>query len=162
MTEHGEQEGVVPARALDFATDGFGVGMGLEDVEREPAQDSEVLGSVVLSRAVAILVEVDVEYPMELVLDAPVTARDLQQPLGGHVSGQQIVPHHRRVGGIAMQSSARCDAADRDDAGEAMDGRQAGVAHDCRLPRFAPAVAGRLELAGGRALSGASCPTTAL
>ncbi|MEA2895442.1 MAG: hypothetical protein QOJ84_1057, partial [Bradyrhizobium sp.] len=36
MTEHGEEEGIVPASTLDFATYGFGVGMSLEDVEREP------------------------------------------------------------------------------------------------------------------------------
>ncbi len=68
MTEHGEEEGVVPAGALDFAPYRCGIGMGSEDVEGEPAQNGEVLGRVVLSCPIAILGEMDVEHPVELVL----------------------------------------------------------------------------------------------
>src|ERR1700738_2506431 len=89
MTEYGEEEAVVPAGALDFSAYGRGSRMGSKDIECEPAQDSEVLGSIVQSRPVAVLVEMDVEHPMQLVLDGPVTARDLQEPFGGNVLGQQ-------------------------------------------------------------------------
>src|SRR5258708_31293212 len=91
MSQHGEEEGVVPTGAFDFSTYGRGTGMGSKDVECEPAQDGEVLGSIVHSGPVAVLVEVNVEHPVQLVLDGPVTARDLQQPFGGHMPGQQVI-----------------------------------------------------------------------
>src|SRR6476619_1240177 len=84
MAEQGEEEAVVPAGALDFPAYGGGTRTRSKDVEREPAQDGEVLGSMIHSRPVAVFVEVDVEHPMQLVLDRPMTARDRQQPLGGH------------------------------------------------------------------------------
>src|SRR5262245_45555752 len=42
MTEHGHEEGVVPAGALDFSPDRGGIGMGAQDIEGEPAQDGEI------------------------------------------------------------------------------------------------------------------------
>src|SRR6202011_6298 len=153
MTEYGEEEAVVPAGALDFSAYGRGSRMGSKDIECEPAQDSEVLGSIVQSRPVAVLVEMDVEHPMQLVLDGPVTARDLQQPFGGHVLGQQIMAHGRRLGAIAMQAPARGDAADRNDAREAVNSSQAGIAHDRRPARFAPVVSRRLGSLGGTAFA---------
>src|SRR5690242_18073741 len=69
MTEGGQEEGIVPACTFDFAADRGAVGVGPQDVECEPAQDSEVFGGVVLSSAVGVLGEVDVEHPMEPVLD---------------------------------------------------------------------------------------------
>src|ERR1700675_1986222 len=156
MTKHGEEEVVVPTGALDFSAYGCWTGMGSKDVECEPAQDGEGLGSIVHSRPVAVLVEVDVEHPVQLVLDGPMTARDLQQPLGGHVLGQQGIAYGRRLGTIAMQLPARGDAADRNDAREAVDASQAGIAHDRRTARFSPVVSGGLDLFDGTALAG-SC-----
>ena len=77
MTEGCHEEGIVPAGTFDFAPDGCRIRVGSQNVEGEPAKNGEVLGGVVLAGAVAILGEVDVEHPMELVLDAPVTAGDL-------------------------------------------------------------------------------------
>src|SRR5256885_9344397 len=85
MAEGFHEEGIVPAGAFDFAPYGCGVGVGSQDVEGEPAQNGEVLGSIVLPRPIAILGEMDVKHPMELVLDGPVTAGDVQQPLRRHV-----------------------------------------------------------------------------
>src|SRR5271154_3818937 len=116
MTKHSEEEAVVPASALDFAAYGSGIGMRSENVECKPAQDGKVLRSIVQSGAVAVLVEMDVEHPVQLVLDGPMTARDLQQPLGGHGLGQQVIAHDQRPGALAMQLPARGDAADRNDA----------------------------------------------
>src|SRR5579872_6541762 len=82
MTEYGQKEGIVPAGAFDFAPNGSAVWMGSQDIESEPAESGEVLGSIVLARAIAILGEVDVEHPMELVLDAPMAASEMQQPWG--------------------------------------------------------------------------------
>src|SRR2546421_333375 len=87
MTEHAEEEGVVPAGTLDFAPDRGVVRVSSQDVEGEPAQGGKVLGSIVLSGTIVVLGELNVEYPMELVFDAPVAACDLQQPLGGYVLG---------------------------------------------------------------------------
>ena len=47
-----------------------GAGMSTQDVEGEPAQDSKIFRAVVLPGPAAVLGEDDVEYPMELVLDA--------------------------------------------------------------------------------------------
>src|SRR6266567_7045443 len=101
LAEHAGKEGIVPAGALDFAPDRGAVRVSSQDVEGEPAQDGEVLGSIVLSRAIAIFGEMNIEHPMELVLDAPMTAGDVQQPLGGDVFGQEIVARNRRIGRLA-------------------------------------------------------------
>src|SRR5262245_36841194 len=82
MADGGQEEGIVPAGTLDFSLDRGAIGVGSQDVEGKPTQDGEVFGCVVLSGAVGVLGEVDVEHPMELVLDGPMTARDVQQPLG--------------------------------------------------------------------------------
>jgi hypothetical protein len=100
--------------------------MGLQDVEGKPAENGEILGSIVHSRPVAVLVEVDVEHPVQLVLDGPMTARNLQQSLGGHGLGEQVVAQDRRIGTIALQLPARGDAADRNHTREAVEGSQAG------------------------------------
>src|SRR3981189_3184906 len=71
LTEHGEEEAVLPPCAFDFSAYGRGTGMGSKDVEGKPAQDGEVLGSIVHSGPVAVLVEVNVEHPVQLVLDGP-------------------------------------------------------------------------------------------
>src|SRR5436190_12201719 len=104
MAEGFHEEGIVPAGAFDFAPYGCGVGVGSQDVEGEPAQNGEVLGSIVLPRPIAILGEMDVKHPMELVLDGPVTAGDVQQPLRRHVFGQE---KWRTTGGPAPWSCRR-------------------------------------------------------
>jgi hypothetical protein len=85
MTERCHEEAVVPAGTLDFAAYGRGIGVSSQDVEGEPSQNGEVLRGVVLSRAIAILGKLDVEHPMEFVLDGPMAAGDLQQPFWGRV-----------------------------------------------------------------------------
>jgi len=70
MAEDLHEEGIVPACALDFEADGFAVGVGSQDVEGEPPENGKVFWGVVLARSVAVLSEMDVEHPMELVLDA--------------------------------------------------------------------------------------------
>jgi hypothetical protein len=148
MAEGSHEEGIVPACALDFAPQGSAIGVGSQDVEGESVQDGEVLRSMVLSRAISIFGKMDVEHPMKLVLDAPMTAGDVQQPLGGHVFGQEIVTHDRGVGTLAPQAPARGDPAHRGDAWKTIEGSQAGIAHDGRAPRFAPIVAGAIDLLG--------------
>src|SRR5437660_11835270 len=111
MTEDCQEEGIVPASALDSASQGGSIWMSSQDVEGEPAQNGEVLGSMVAARAVGVLGKMDVEHPMELVLDAPMAAGDVEQPLGRDVFGQEIVTHDGRIGALTPQAPARGDPA---------------------------------------------------
>src|SRR5271168_1970689 len=130
VTEEVEKEGIVPAGTLDFLSHGYGVGMRANDIDRKSSQDREVLGTIVFSGTVAILAEHDVEHPMQPVLDAPVTAHNLQQSFGGNVLGKQIIAHSRLVGAAAVEASARGDARDGDHTGKAVCGSDVGVAND--------------------------------
>src|SRR5262249_52545477 len=143
MGEHAQKEGVVPAGGLDFLADREWSRMGADDVEGESAQDGEVFGGVVLSAAAGVLVQHDVEDPMHLVLDTPMTAHDLQQLFGGDAFGQQIVAGGWLVGGRSPATPSRCDAADRRDAGEIGGDCQSGVAYDGRSAPLAAIVGGR-------------------
>src|SRR6202140_3506308 len=153
MAEGCDEEGIVPASAFDFAPQGGSIWVSSQDVEGEPAQNGEVLGSIVLARAVAVFGKMDVEHPMELVLDAPMTAGDVQQPLGRDVFGQEIVTRDGRIGALTSQASARGDPAHCGDAWKAIEGGQAGVAHDGGASRFAPIVGGTVDLLGCAALA---------
>lgn len=155
MAEEIEKEGVVPASPFDFLTHGYAVGMRANDVECESAQDREVFRTIVFSGSVAILVEHDVEHPMQPVLDAPMTAHNLQQPLGGNVLGKQVVAHGGLVGALAMEASARGDASHGNDPWKVVCSRHAGVAYDGGTPGFVAVVSGRLQSLGDAALAGA-------
>ena len=98
MTECSHEEGIVPACALEFAPQGRAVWVGSQDIEGEPAQNGEVFGSMVPSRAIAVLGEMNVEHPMQLVFDTPLAAGDVQELLGRHVFGQEIVAYDLRAG----------------------------------------------------------------
>src|SRR6266542_2902161 len=91
MAEKLDEEGIFPSGALDFSLQGRVVGMTANDVEGEPSQGGEVLRGIVLSGPVGVLGKDDVEDPVQVVFDAPMTAQDLQGFFGRHVSGQQIV-----------------------------------------------------------------------
>jgi hypothetical protein len=91
MAESSHEEGIIPAGAFDFSSQGSSIRVGSQDVEGKSAENGEVLGSMVAARAVGILGKIDVEHPMELVLDAPMAAGDTEQPLGRDVFGKDIV-----------------------------------------------------------------------
>src|SRR5260370_8522945 len=113
MTEDAKQEGIVPSCGLDFLANGYRSRMGADDVDREAAKNREVFRSVVLSAAVAVLVEDDVEQPVQLVLDGPMTAHDAQQFFGRNVFGEQIIVDEGLLGAAAMGASARGDTGHR-------------------------------------------------
>src|ERR1700730_9366228 len=104
MTDKLDEEGIFPPCAFDFPLQGGLVGMAANDVEREPAQDREVLWRIVLSGPVGVLGKDDVEDPVQVVLDPPMTAQDLKGLLGGHVFGQQKVAYERLFGTLAAQA----------------------------------------------------------
>ncbi len=95
MSDDGEQEGIVPSCALDFASDGGLVWVAPEEVEGELSHQSDVLGAVVLAVAGSIFVEHDIENPMELVLDAPVACGDREEPFRREGFGEQEVSDDR-------------------------------------------------------------------
>lgn len=110
------------------------------DVDCESSQDREALGTVVFSGSTAILVEHNVEDPMQLVLDSPMTAHDLQQSFGGDVLGKQVVAHRWLVGALAVRASARGDAGQGDDAGKTVCRTHQGVGNDGAAPGFVSVV----------------------
>ena len=156
MTEHTQEEGIVPSSALDFLTERRCSRVGAYDIESEPSEYREILGSVVLSTSIAILVEDDIEHPMQLILDAPMRAHDTQQPFGGNVFGKKEVAHERRLGAAAFGASARSDAAQRNDPGKVVCGSEAGIAHNGGAPPLAPIVSGGVALLGNAAGSAAT------
>src|SRR5260370_34665587 len=79
-----EQVVVAPAGFEAFGLDAARGGrLLLEEVERQAAQDREVLGGLADPHAALILAEGHVEHPMHLVLDAPMRTHRLAQLLSG-------------------------------------------------------------------------------
>src|SRR5437667_6722120 len=75
--------------------------MRAESIECQLAQNGEVLRSVVLAVAGAVLVEDDVEDPVQLVLDTPMGAGDCQHARWRPPSRQQEVSNNWWLLGIA-------------------------------------------------------------
>src|SRR6476620_7860362 len=155
MTEHAQEEGVVPPRTFDFLAQGRGCGVTADKVEGELSEDRKVLGRVVFPSSVAILVEHDIEHPMQLVLDTPMGAHDVQQPLGGNIFGEQEVAYLGRLCAPTKRASARGDAGQRNDAGELLDRGESGIAQDGRAPPLAAIVSDGLAPFGNAAGSAA-------
>src|SRR5690606_21080702 len=86
---------VVPGAFSDAVADGDFVGIGgLEDVSDDAIEERGVGGSVVLAGTVEVLVEMDVEHPVQAVLDLPVRPGELECLLrrehgGGHEQARQ-------------------------------------------------------------------------
>jgi len=58
-------------------------GNGLEKVDGDVADDSEVLGGVTGANTTVVFAECDVEHPVKLILDSPVSAGRSQRGLCG-------------------------------------------------------------------------------
>jgi hypothetical protein len=143
VAEEVEKEGIVPAGAFDLLAHRYSFGVSANDVDGEPPQNGEVLRAVVFSGSATVLVEHHIEHPMQAILDTPMTAHDLQHPVGSHVLGKKIIVHDDRLlGAPGMGASARGDARQRDHAGKAICRRHAGVANDGRATGLV-AVVGR-------------------
>src|SRR5215207_6373468 len=96
------------------------------------------LWTIVLSDPACVLGKDNIEHPMQLVLDAPMTARGLQQPFGGHVAGEQIVAYDHLLGASALGATPRRDARQGDNTGKAVCRRHSGVANDGGASPFVP------------------------
>src|SRR5262245_7811625 len=82
LGKYREEEHIVPSGLFDFSSDGSLVWVGSQEVESDLAQDGDVLRPVVFAISGAILVEDHVEDPVELVLDRPMGADDVEQLVG--------------------------------------------------------------------------------
>jgi hypothetical protein len=83
MTEQPKEERIVPGCTLDFLAHGVLSWMRADKVDGEPAKNCQVFRGIVLSAPVGVLVEDNIENPMQLVLDGPMSAHDPQQTLAG-------------------------------------------------------------------------------
>ncbi len=125
---------------FDFSAHRDAGRMGTHEVAGEPPHDREVLGTVVFSSSAAIFVDEGVEHPMQLVLDTPMIACDLQQTFGGEVLGEQVIAHGELVGAPTPRSPARSDASQGSHAGKAVCGADGSVANDGGTAGFVPIV----------------------
>src|SRR5690349_16297452 len=141
LGEYREKKHIVPSGLFDFSSDGSLVGMRSEHVEGDLSQKGDVLRSVVLAVAGAVLVEDDVEHPMELVLDGPVGAHDLEQLVGRERLGEQEVSG---LGFVwpALAAAQGVDLRQRANAREVVGFGQGGVGDDLCGPLFASPMAG--------------------
>src|SRR5713226_8670904 len=92
VQEHIDEEAVVPGCALELASQrGLCIGMSASNIEGNSPQNGEVGGSVVFSASRLILVENDIERPVQDVFDTPMFANDAQQFCGRVALGQKKV-----------------------------------------------------------------------
>src|SRR5260370_37628376 len=123
MRKELEEELGFPWGEVHFAGDGGIIRMRPQDVERDTAQDRKVFWAVILACSGVVLVEDDIELPMELIFYAPMRARDFEHAFGRKALGQVHIMH--RLGQLAIRMSLGLDAADGGEAGEG--GRCRGV-----------------------------------
>jgi hypothetical protein len=92
VEKHVDEETVVPCSAFELAPPrGLCIWMSASNVECKSPQDGEVGGSVIFSASRLILVENDVERPVQNIFDAPMFANDAQQFCGRVALGQKEV-----------------------------------------------------------------------
>src|SRR6202022_2588993 len=98
VQEHIDEEAVVPGGTFELASQGgLCIGMSASNIEGKSAQDGEVGRSMVFSASRLILVENDVERPVQGIFDAPMFANDAQQFCGGVALGHKEVALDRLV-----------------------------------------------------------------
>ena len=103
---------VVNAPAGLFASefDGVLVANGSDKVESEMAHDGHVECAVAFSEPRLVVVEDDVEGPVQSVLDQPVAAHGMSGPFGRQLGGGDKIS--RVEAASILQSGARADAHD--------------------------------------------------
>lgn len=93
------------------------VGYGSDEIESEMAHDGHVECAMALSEARLVVVEDDVEGPVQSVLDQPVAAHGVSGPFGCQLCGGDEVS--RVEAASILQSGARGDAHDGCGVGQA-------------------------------------------
>ena len=82
MSKEVEEELLFPSSEVHFSPDRSFIGVCPQDVDRDSAYDGKILWPVIFAGPGIIFVEDYVEWPMELIFDAPVRAGDLEHALG--------------------------------------------------------------------------------
>ncbi len=82
MGEDFQEEVIAPSGAQDFVLERHLGGVCLKHVEGRLSQDGKVLGAMAQEGPRLVLTECDVEAPMQVVLDGPVSAGDASQAFG--------------------------------------------------------------------------------
>src|ERR1700741_819328 len=85
MSKELEEELFAPGSAAHLAADAVCGRMHSQDVLCKAADDGQVFRGVILARASSVLVEYDLQRPVQLVLDAPMRADDF-----GHFGRRQL------------------------------------------------------------------------
>src|SRR5688572_31687038 len=129
LGEYREKEHVVPSGLFDFSSDGSLVWVGSQEVESDLSQQGDVLRPVVFAISGTVLVEDDVEHPVELVLDGPMGSHDMEQLAGRHGPGKQEVSRVDLVG-LALDPAHGIDPCDGANAREVVGLGQGGVGND--------------------------------
>src|ERR1700754_1635940 len=119
MGESVEKEFVVPSGMEHLVADALRPGSCLEDVDGDLSEGSEVLGGMIFAGSAGILAEQDVEYPVEIVLDAPMGANDLEELLGGKFAREQEEAD-LGLGRLGVCVTPTVDAADGNEIGGAL------------------------------------------
>src|SRR6201993_2162018 len=153
MGESGEKEVVVPSSLEHFVADAKGTWSRLQDVDGELSDDGEVFGSVILAAAAGIFGEQDIENPVQVVLDAPMGAHDLEQLFGREPArGQEVAD--LVLGALAEVGPPTVDTADGGDVGKGVWLSELRGGHDDGLPALDAAMRRGTSLGRLRWLSG--------
>src|SRR3954469_10182966 len=78
---------------VHFASDRSFIWVGTQDVERDATDQREGLWCVVFACSGSVLIEADVQVPMQLILDPPMRPNRLEQPLRRHDRRQGHIGH---------------------------------------------------------------------
>ncbi len=100
--------GIIPAGFEAFVFDAdFGGPLVLQQAQRGPPQDAEVGVGVSFANAALVLLERHVELPVPPVLNAPMTAHRLCEPLRGDRFAEDVVPDFHAVLAVALRVADR-------------------------------------------------------
>ena len=97
MSKEFEEELSLPSCEFHFAPDGPIEGVGAQDIECDATNHGEILWREVLAGSGVVFVEDDVELPMEIILDAPMSARDFEHAVRWEALGERDIAGGRRV-----------------------------------------------------------------
>src|SRR5215470_14360853 len=117
MSKEVEEELLFPSSEVHFSTYRSIIGVCPQDVDRDSAYNGKILWPVILTGAGIILVEDDVERPMQLIFYGPMRPEHFEHALGGQTFGQGHIMHP--LGDLAITSLALFyDAANGGEVGE--------------------------------------------
>ena len=117
MSKEVEEELFTPRGELHFSCWRAFIWMGGQYIERDAADDRQILWRVVLSRSGVVFMKDDIERPVTIIFDAPVQSDGLQQLSRRQTLGQgDIMDHCRRLAaGLAPRA---LDASKRNETGK--------------------------------------------